>query len=86
MDLLRSNGQEYNTRAITSVLNKYFTKNDLDIRIINTNIVPDTFHCRFNAISRTYLYKLAIAQNMESQLPLTSPIPIESLRRCHFVW
>lgn len=68
------------------VLNKYFRKVDIPIRIIQTYIVPKTFHSRHNAISRTYLYRLLVKKcnDINAHKPLAY-IPIEELGRCEFI-
>lgn len=76
---------EYNPRAVTLCLNKYFKKEDLPIRIIKTNIVPETFHSRHSAISRTYLYRMAIAKAHSMNVaPHSHYIPIEEWDRRFF--
>lgn len=79
----------YGTEKITFCLNKYFNKNNINVRIIKTLQVPKTFHCRFNVQSRTYIYRLAILK--EKYLTQNSNIhlcyvPIEEYGRCHFLW
>ncbi|KAJ8912933.1 hypothetical protein NQ315_017264 [Exocentrus adspersus] len=86
VDLHRRNGMEYDPRTLTICLNRYFNQETLPIRIISTHLVPETFHCRHNAVSRTYLYRLAIAK---AKTPDVAPkycnyVPIEEWGRCFF--
>jgi tRNA pseudouridine(38-40) synthase len=69
---------------ITIHLNRSFYNRNIPIRIIETIHVPETFHARFNAKSRTYLYRLAIAKK-EANLKYIAPIPIEEIQRCYFI-
>lgn len=64
----------------------------MPIRIINTERVPDTFHARYNAKSRTYLYRIAIPDIGTKPIELqtysiahTKFIPIEEVDRCYFI-
>ncbi|KAM7422230.1 hypothetical protein PAMA_010344 [Pampus argenteus] len=41
------------------------------IRITSAHRVPDDFHARFCALSRTYVYRIALGVTHSSQLPLT---------------
>ncbi|GAU97690.1 hypothetical protein RvY_08942-2 [Ramazzottius varieornatus] len=50
----------YHQDAVTYILNKHCEDNDHALRILRTLIVPDSFNCRFNAKSRTYVYRIAI--------------------------
>ncbi|KAM9975993.1 hypothetical protein ACTFIR_009834 [Dictyostelium discoideum] len=54
------------TMAINYNVGKEYLKS---IRIIKTEIVDDKFHCRFNATSRTYLYRV-MANCGRKQIPL----------------
>lgn len=91
IDLHRSNGKRYHESAITLVLNRFFFKQRMPIRIISTEHVPNTFHARFNAKSRTYLYRLATPHISAKPIEFynyskahTSYIPIEEIDRCYF--
>lgn len=88
VDLLRKSGLPYTTTGITTVLNKFFMKENLRIRIIESKQVPNNFHCRFNAKSRTYLYRLAVLKNQYIKYPnmYLYKIPIEEIDRCYFIW
>jgi tRNA pseudouridine(38-40) synthase len=72
------------SQTITIHLNRSFFSRNIPIRIIETLHVPETFHARFNAKSRTYLYRLAIAKR-EANLKYIAPIPIEEIQRCCFI-
>ncbi|KAN0040775.1 hypothetical protein ACTFIV_003311 [Dictyostelium citrinum] len=54
------------TMAINYNVGKEYLKS---IRVIKTEIVNDNFHCRFNATSRTYLYRV-LANCGRKQIPL----------------
>ncbi|KAH1009118.1 hypothetical protein HUJ04_001529 [Dendroctonus ponderosae] len=72
--------------AITLRLNKFFVKSDNPIRILSTKIVPDDFHCRYNAISRTYLYRIIIEEKkQDNDLTATYFMPIEETNRAFYV-
>lgn len=91
VDLERSSGKPYDVHHITQRLNHSFTRNGLFIRILSTRHVPSTFHCRFSATERSYLYRVAIAKDFQVQEDLQKSahrlnfIPIEEINRCHFV-
>ncbi|XP_055704884.1 tRNA pseudouridine synthase-like 1 [Phlebotomus papatasi] len=91
VDLQRPNGKPYDQDHITALLNQSFKRDDIFIRILNTRRVPDTFHCRYSAKSRSYLYRVAIAKDfrvaekLQSRAGRLSFIPIEELNRCLFV-
>ncbi|XP_055692158.1 tRNA pseudouridine synthase-like 1 [Lutzomyia longipalpis] len=91
VDLLRHNGEPYVERHITQLLNHSFTRDGLFVRILSTRRVPRTFHCRFNARERSYLYRVAIAKNFQvpedqqSRARRLNFVPIEEINRCYFV-
>lgn len=92
VDLEHYSGQPMNTSQMTTAINRMFNKEQLPIRILKTRIVPDTFHCRFNAIGRTYLYRLAVIKNNKNEvLPKLGDrkhntyMPIEEIDRCLFL-
>lgn len=88
VDLLRSNQKPYEPEGITTTLNKYFYKENIEIRVLKTRQVSNSFHCRYHAKSRTYLYRLAILKQEYFDRPnmYTYHIPIEEYSRCHFLW
>ncbi|XP_067443916.1 tRNA pseudouridine synthase-like 1 isoform X1 [Thunnus thynnus] len=51
------------------------------IRITHAHRVPDDFHARFRALSRTYVYRIALGVSHFSQLPLTDRDLCWSLHR-----
>ncbi|XP_046389859.1 tRNA pseudouridine synthase-like 1 isoform X2 [Ischnura elegans] len=66
-------------------LNRYFCKAHADLRIKNILPVPDTFHSRFNAKSRTYLYRIAVQKSSWSQdfsHEYNIKIPMGEWKRC----
>ena len=91
VDLQKRDGTRYPASAITTILNKNFNRNNLPIRILKTIDVPDTFHCRYNANARSYLYRIAVAKNgpIDSDKityeKLTAHIPIEDIDRCFYI-
>lgn len=91
IDLVRRNGKQYNETAIALVLNRFFFGERLPIRVLSAEHVPPTFHSRFNAKSRSYLYRLATPTSRTRPVELqTTPqchtkfIPIEEIDRCYF--
>lgn len=76
---------------MTGVLNRTLDKQGLAIRVLNCRIVPDTFHCRYNALARTYLYRIAVAKNGVSESDRLRNrnfevfLPVEELDRCYFL-
>ena len=47
-------------RAVTKAANAYLGKKNFDIRVTRTLGVPASFHCRYDVLTRSYLFKLAI--------------------------
>lgn len=87
VDLTRKFDSKYHPQDVTVRLNKYFDKLRQPIRILKTYIVPDTFNCRRDAISRTYLYRLAVIDSdMLHKKSLADHIPIEDYNRCLYIW
>ncbi|XP_055911492.1 tRNA pseudouridine synthase-like 1 [Eupeodes corollae] len=90
VDLERFDGQPYKEHVITGVLNRTLDKHDLPIRVISTRRVPDTFHCRYQAKGRTYLYRLAVAKYASPNAHLKNKnyqnfIPVDEYKRCFFL-
>lgn len=92
VDLERQNGRPYDVKYLTSVLNRNLYNGGLPIRVLRADIVPDTFHCRYSAKGRSYLYRLAIAKdyhNLEEgyrgRANFINYVPIEEANRCWFV-
>lgn len=56
-DLERPGDKIYDTAYIVNHVNNFFSKNQLSIFVKKCIRVNDDFHARFNAISRTYLYR-----------------------------
>lgn len=73
------------------VLNRTLDKQGLPIRVLNVQIVPSTFHCRYSALGRTYLYRIAVAKNGTTETDrlknknFEAFIPVEELDRCFFL-
>lgn len=57
-------GIEYNPQDIKIKLNYWLRKHEEAIVVTNVLRVPDDFHSRMHAVSRTYLYRLAIPWKM----------------------
>ncbi|KAL1491418.1 hypothetical protein ABEB36_012019 [Hypothenemus hampei] len=68
---------------ITHGLNLFFIKNETPIRVIKTQVVPDDFHSRNCAKSRTYLYRTLIGLG-EKGTASTHFVPIEASNRANF--
>lgn len=92
VDLARRNNKQYHESAITLVLNRFFFKERLPVRILSAEHVPEDFHCRYNAISRSYMYRIATPKLGMCPLELqtlaqchTKFVPIEELDRCYFI-
>lgn len=91
VDLERCGGYPYVPRDITKTLNRMFFQNNMHIRILQTRIVSDNFHCRYNAKSRTYLYRFAVRKIKNSENISISNgnflnyVPIEEIDRCLFI-
>ncbi|XP_053693104.1 tRNA pseudouridine synthase-like 1 isoform X1 [Sabethes cyaneus] len=89
VDLERRNGKPYDEVKVTQCLNRALGSQELPIRIINTQLVPMTFHARMCAKSRTYLYRLGVLRRRFCEGPsmhaLNRFIPIEEHDRCYFI-
>ncbi|EDW68781.2 tRNA pseudouridine synthase-like 1 [Drosophila virilis] len=93
VDLERSDNKFYDTTTLTGVLNRTLDKQNLPIRVLSTQRVPDTFHCRYHAIGRTYLYRVAVAKNVTQSNTINSLrnkgyesfVPVEEIDRCYFL-
>ncbi|XP_071446722.1 tRNA pseudouridine synthase-like 1 isoform X1 [Hetaerina americana] len=69
-------------------MNRYFSKAHADLWIKNIQAVPDTFHARFSAKSRTYLYRLAILKPCQCQDAINQysiSVPMGEWKRCCFI-
>lgn len=100
MDLERYDGNPYDTTVLTGVLNRTLDKQNLPIRVLSTQRVADTFHCRYHATGRTYLYRVAVAKNASEEpgqeqeehtagrlknKGYESFLPVEEIDRCYFL-
>lgn len=80
VDLERKNGRPYDCDYITGMLNESFQDSCHQIRINQTEMVPNTFNERTNAVkSRTYLYRFGIIQP-----DADINAKIEEKSRCYF--
>lgn len=90
VDLERRDGKPYDVNVMTGVLNRTLDKYDLPIRVVSTRLVPESFHCRYQARGRTYLYRLAVAKTTPSGVNLRNQnyekfIPVDEFKRCYFL-
>lgn len=87
VDLYRE-GCVFEPATIRLCLNRFFLKEDIPIRVLQSYQVPETFHCRYNAISRTYLYRILVKKTDDrlSKAKCSDYIPIEDWGRCQFLW
>ncbi|CAG9760000.1 unnamed protein product [Ceutorhynchus assimilis] len=84
-DLHRPVESVYEPNQLTYRLNKFMAYKEVPIRILDTKLVPDDFHCRQNAVSRTYLYRLIIGRHDQEKLNSCSHfMPIEEHNRAYF--
>ncbi|XP_076058456.1 tRNA pseudouridine synthase-like 1 [Oratosquilla oratoria] len=86
------NGEYPSPNYVTKVLNCCFYKEKLGIRVQETRIVPDTFHSRYDAIERTYLYRLIVVKpealeacEPVSPLFLDHFIPVPEIDRAYII-
>lgn len=91
VDLERPNGQPYDTTILTGVLNRTLNKQRLPIRVLSSKLVANSFHCRYDAIGRTYLYRFAVAKvptlgdcSLRNR-SFETFIPVEEIDRCYFL-
>ncbi|XP_041977608.1 tRNA pseudouridine synthase-like 1 isoform X2 [Aricia agestis] len=87
-DIVRKTDTVYDGQFITYNMNKHFMKNDISIFVKNCIRVNDTFSARYNAIRRTYLYRLAVIKpsiKLNERESIIRLIPIEEWKRCHFI-
>ncbi|XP_017028714.1 tRNA pseudouridine synthase-like 1 isoform X1 [Drosophila kikkawai] len=93
VDLERRDGQPYDTSALTGVLNRTLDKQRLPIRVLSSRLVDDSFHCRYHATGRTYLYRIAVAKAPPAaddsgklrNRGYEAYIPVEEIDRCYFL-
>ncbi|XP_016934290.3 tRNA pseudouridine synthase-like 1 [Drosophila suzukii] len=91
VDLERPNGQPYDNAILVGVLNRTFAKQRLPIRVLSSQLVADSFHCRYHATGRTYLYRFAVAKDPPSadenlrNKAYEAYIPVEEIDRCYFL-
>ncbi|GLG96941.1 tRNA pseudouridine synthase [Gryllus bimaculatus] len=90
VDLEHQSGTNYVPTDLVRGLNKYFDRSHIAIRVQECQIVPETFHARFSAIKRSYLYRLAVRKPEAPPLAignqdLIAQIPFWDWRRCYFI-
>ncbi|CAB3382830.1 Hypothetical predicted protein [Cloeon dipterum] len=87
-----SETQRHSCYSIANEVNRYFLKNQCDIRVSDVRIVPEEFHARHSAQSRSYLYRFAVikpeAQCLDPKIygKHFHPTPIVENNRCYFVF
>lgn len=85
VDLIKRNGKPYDPECLAVGYNKYMTSNKIDLRVQSVKIVPDSFHARFSAKSRTYLYRLAVRKPDAPPINKLAEIPFGDWNRCYFI-
>lgn len=91
VDLERLNGLPYDVQYLTATINRNLYNGGLPIRVLKADIVDDSFHCRYSAKGRTYLYRLAIAKDYRledryrGRANYINYVPIEEANRCWFL-
>ncbi|ALC44076.1 CG34140, partial [Drosophila busckii] len=93
VDLERTDGKPYDTTILTGVLNRTLDKQNLPIRVLSCQRVQDTFHARYHAIGRTYLYRFAVSRTtpeLDKKGSLRNKgyeafLPVEEIDRCYFL-
>ncbi|KAG7494888.1 tRNA pseudouridine synthase-like 1 [Solea senegalensis] len=78
-DIQRTNNKPPFTEDILVEALNYHLETE-QIRITHAHRVPDNFHARFRAISRTYVYRIALGLSRPCLLPLTDHKLCWSLR------
>ncbi|XP_063001138.1 tRNA pseudouridine synthase-like 1 [Elgaria multicarinata webbii] len=58
----------FSARLLAEALNRHLKPEP--IRVLGARCVPDTFHARFSARSRTYVYRVATGCSHPSELPI----------------
>ncbi|CAG9585795.1 unnamed protein product [Danaus chrysippus] len=87
-DLERHKELVYEPPYLENEINKYFFDNNISIHVKKCLQVNDDFSARHSALSRTYLYRLAVIKpeiKLEEKINIATLIPIEEWRRCHFI-
>ncbi|XP_072944423.1 tRNA pseudouridine synthase-like 1 [Epargyreus clarus] len=87
-DLEPTGARKYYPEKIVYDLNTFFWKTNTPILVKRCIRVSDDFNARYLALSRTYLYRLAILKKDVELLEntcISQIIPIEELDRCHFL-
>ncbi|XP_063701283.1 tRNA pseudouridine synthase-like 1 [Culicoides brevitarsis] len=89
VDLQRVDKKAFNPNYITTYLNTTFFKYHIPVRINSTKLIPPNlanFHCRHNAVGRTYLYRFAVPKTTSNQQQKCNRfVPIEETDRCYFL-
>ncbi|NWU89203.1 PUSL1 protein, partial [Upupa epops] len=69
LDIQRAPGKPaFHEKQLLSCLNYHLRPEP--IRILKAHRVPDSFHARFSALSRTYLYRLLLGCSHHSEVPV----------------
>lgn len=83
-------GEVFQPHFITKSLNLYLRKNDHEIVVMKTSVVPDVFHARRSAKWRSYIYRLAVIKpevdaNYLKRNSCEEFLPVTEVNRCHIV-
>nr|XP_032513667.1 tRNA pseudouridine synthase-like 1 isoform X2 [Danaus plexippus plexippus] len=87
-DLERHKDLVYEPAYLEHEINKYFFEHNISIQVNKCLQVNDDFNARHDALSRTYLYRLAVIKpeiKLDEKINIATLIPIEEWRRCHFI-
>ncbi|XP_061306222.1 tRNA pseudouridine synthase-like 1 isoform X6 [Pezoporus flaviventris] len=69
LDIQRAPGKPaFEEKQLVHGLNRHLKPEP--IRILNAHRVPSTFHARFSALSRTYIYRLLMGCSHHSEIPV----------------
>ncbi|KAJ8686293.1 hypothetical protein QAD02_022087 [Eretmocerus hayati] len=71
--------EEFCTDTMIRMMNRYFSNCGHDIRIFSVQAVSSSFHARFSAISRTYVYRFIVPKDPQNHM-----IPISESFRAHY--
>ncbi|XP_045120508.1 tRNA pseudouridine synthase-like 1 [Portunus trituberculatus] len=77
----------YEPSTVTNTLNRFFKKINAEIRVHKTTLVPSTFHARYDAVSRKYLYRLAVTPEPASsaRAVLEQFMPVAEIGKLYLV-
>uniref|UniRef100_T1J0V5 tRNA pseudouridine synthase n=1 Tax=Strigamia maritima TaxID=126957 RepID=T1J0V5_STRMM len=76
-------GHEYDSEWIKEQLNRSLRNSGHDMIVTDVFHVNSEFHCRFSAVSRSYVYRIALTDSTDDVNH--TRIPIAELDRCYFI-